>query len=120
MQFAGGSTQVNASYQSFIDMSGSTFSVTGGATSAFMSANGQSMVRADSTTITFVGNPGFGVVMDAEYGGIMSLATTFAGAATGARYNIVFNAGIQTYTSGNPNAIPGSSAGSLGASCFYQ
>ena len=38
------------------------------------------------------------------------LCLAFAGAATGARYNIVFNAGIQTYTSGNPNASWASSA----------
>ncbi|MER9188638.1 hypothetical protein [Mesorhizobium australicum] len=122
MVLAGGSTSFAGAYNA--SERGSRIIVSTGLTvsgnmSALCSADG-GVIQFFGITVTLTGTPAFSwATMSAtSFGLIMVSGVTFSGAATGTRYNVNSNGGINT-GGGGASYIPGNSVGSAASPGWY-
>lgn len=99
-------------------VSGTTYSIVGGAQVHFASSGG--FMDCCNAQVTLVGIPNFSIAFceSVQLGLCNVWGNTYTGAATGARYAAASNAVIQTNNAG-ANYFPGNAAGTVGTGGLY-
>lgn len=109
-----------AASRGHIDLTGSNYTITGGAGNSHAECQQGAEILANAITVTLTGTPAFTRFVNCFRNSTVGyFSTVFSGSATGTRYNAALNGTIFT-NGGGANYFPGNAAGTTSTGGVYN